>query len=359
MSTENLLHNLYHDPRTGFISAQKLYKKARELDESITLKQVREWYSKQEDIQQFQTKTNKFENFKITSYNPNSWQIDLAFYGKKVILTAININSRIGFLKLLLNKKSETVLNAIEVFTRKNQAAIITSDNGSEFTNKKLEKFFEKNNIEHYNSEAGDHTTLGKIDRFIRTIKQRLMKIPSARITQKLLDEIIDNYNNTEHSAINSTPNESNGRVMHSEIAHNVELLGRVSDKLRPGDSVRYKLKSTTFGKEGAKYSDTVYTIIGIDGYKVHIQSKNNHVLYKPVNDIKVVNAPVSDAPVERNGIYEVHRILSHEKLKNGKFKYLVEWKDGDQTIENQSNLRLINKNKRSVLEQNYFAQIE
>jgi hypothetical protein len=74
-----LLTKLYHNPKTGLISASKLYHKAKAIDPSITLKQIKEWYVKQSNIQEHQEKRKNDESFKIVSHNPNSWQMDLAF----------------------------------------------------------------------------------------------------------------------------------------------------------------------------------------------------------------------------------------------------------------------------------------
>jgi len=73
---DQLLSPLYNDPQIGFIGAKKLYEKAKEIDSSIRLKDVKDWYSKQIDIQRFQDQKGSLPHFKITSNNPNSWQID-------------------------------------------------------------------------------------------------------------------------------------------------------------------------------------------------------------------------------------------------------------------------------------------
>ena len=201
----NLLQQLYNDPKTGFISAQKLFVKARVIRPSITLKQVKEWYLEQEDIQRHQGQRDRYESFKITSNNPNSWQADLTFWEGATIITAININSRIGFARLLKDKKADTVLKALKQFTQTHTVKILTTDNGSEFVNKLVESYFKKSQIEHYNNDAGDHGTMGKIERFNRTLKQRLIKLPH-KLTQRLLADLIDNYNNTNHSVTKATP---------------------------------------------------------------------------------------------------------------------------------------------------------
>jgi hypothetical protein len=49
---EALLEELYYDPETGFISANTLHNKAKEIRPAITLKQVKDWYNTKLDIQQ-------------------------------------------------------------------------------------------------------------------------------------------------------------------------------------------------------------------------------------------------------------------------------------------------------------------
>ncbi|GMF66391.1 unnamed protein product [Phytophthora lilii] len=198
-----LLKKLYYNPKTGFIGAQALYQKAKKLDPKITIKIVKEWYAKQTDIQRFQDRKKRFNGFKIASHNPNSWQMDLAFWEKRPILTAININSRLGYAKLLSNKTAATVLAALKAFVHLHTVDILTSDNGSEYMNSQAPEFFQTKKIEHYNNEPGDHGTMGKIERFNRTLKQRLTKMSPKRITQKLITDVIENYNSTFHRSIN------------------------------------------------------------------------------------------------------------------------------------------------------------
>ncbi|GMF40003.1 unnamed protein product [Phytophthora fragariaefolia] len=161
----------------GFIGADKLYRKARSIDKNMTKKNVSEWYKRQQSIQPFSSRTKRFPQFKIASNNPNEWQLDLAFWEKQPFLISVNINIRIGFAKLLNNKRAETVLKAIEDFVGKSDVSVIFSDNGSEFINTFVESFFDERSISRGNAIAGDHTVLGKIDRFIRTIKSKLTKM--------------------------------------------------------------------------------------------------------------------------------------------------------------------------------------
>jgi len=358
---DEFLSKLYFSPKTGFIGADKLYRKAKAIDSSITKQKVAEWYKSNHHTQQFSTKNETHQEFKIASSNPNEWQIDLAFWEKQPILIGVNINSRIGYAKLLKNKKSDSIQKAIYEFIKRHEVSAIMSDNGSEFINKKVETVFSDNSITHANSLVGDHTVLGKIDRFIRTIKARLTRMKDIihfkKLTQNILNEAIDNYNTSYHSAIKAKPIQMKGKVMFDEIEHNEHLAKQVQKDFPKGSIVRYRLKSSkTFDKEGAKFSKTTYEVIGLDGLKMKLRSKNNNILFKPVNDLKLVSAEVSNA-AEDEQFWEVEEILKHKKMRSGKHKYYVKWKGYDEpSWESQDNFRLINKNEMSKPEKDYWS---
>ena len=360
MAKKDIIASVYNTPRTGFVGPKKLYEKVRLIDSSIKLKDVSDWFSSQIELQRFGDNKKKLDRFKIASNNPNSWQIDLAFIRNKSVFTAVNINSRIGFAKLIPDKKATSVLKALKELTETHKVEVLTSDNGKEFLNATIHKFTKSSNIEHFNNEAGDHSTMGKIERFNRTLKQRLMRVgTSIPLTQRLLMTLIGNYNDTEHSAIDATPNEMKGRVDERALRHNQELTPEVGHAYSIGDKVLYRLPKKTFGKEAAKWSKTIYEIVGMDGYRIEIKSSNNHRLYVPHNDIRFVNAEApTKAPIEDNQLWEVEKLLEHKKLPNGKTKYLVKWKGYDEaTWEPQENLRLINKSAMSQVERKYWSK--
>jgi hypothetical protein len=354
------IDKLYNDPSYGFIGQQKLYEKAKSFNRKITLKYIKEYFQSRVDIQRFQHQKPSFEEFKIASANPDSWQIDLAFWFKQTILTAININSRLGYATLLPNKQAKTVLEALRSFVKANKPSIITSDNGKEFMNKAVQRFFKDSSIEHYNNEAGDHTTMGKSERFNRTIKQRLMKLPNREnLTPQLMKAIIFNYNNTVHRSIGMTPKEAKGYVAQDELNHNEDVMKTIDNTLNIGSSVLYRLKRGTFDKEDVRWSKAVYEIVEMDGYKVQIRSKNGKLLYKNPNGLKLVNATPTNDTVKQGDLFDIEKILEHKKMKDGRYKYHIKWADFDKpTWEPQDNLRLVNKNRISTPEKKYFASL-
>jgi len=374
---KELLTKLYNDPKTGFVGAQSLYDKAKRIDSSIRIKDVKSWYASNADAQQFQDQRKRFDHFHIASNNPDSWQMDLAFWDGVVLLTAVNINSRIGYADLIPNKQADTVLKALKRFVKQHKPKItrgrgeaspvadaspqserqliITSDNGSEFMNQQVQIYFKKSKITHFNNEAGEHSTMGKIERFNRTLKQRLLR-SGMKLTKRLISDLVANYNSTKHSAIGMTPNEAKGTVIQSELNHNQELLRKVDNEFTTGETVVYRLKHKQFAKESAKWSTLVYEIAGLDGYRIQIRSKNGHILYKSPNELKRVKLGITDTDVEPGQIFEAEAILKHKTMRSGKNKYLVKWKGYDEpSWESQDNLRLINKNVMSTLEKQYF----
>jgi IS30 family transposase len=81
--------------------------------------------------------------------------MDLAFWEGKSILTAININSRLVFAKLLRNKGAATVLNGIKKLVDAYKVDILTTDNGKEFLNCKATTYLKSKDITHFNNEPG------------------------------------------------------------------------------------------------------------------------------------------------------------------------------------------------------------
>ena len=69
-------------------------------------------------------------------------------------------------------KSNDSVLNAIEnIIHSSNKPIMIISNSDSTFLSKKIEQFFDNNNIIHNVVPIGDHHSLGIIDRFALTLK--------------------------------------------------------------------------------------------------------------------------------------------------------------------------------------------
>ena len=93
------------------------------------------------------------------------------------------------------------------------------------------------------------------IERFIRTIKEKMFKYFSANNTRKYVDVfdlLVDQYNNTIHSSINMSPVEASREVNENRVWRNLypEFGGlTLSPKFSISDRVRITKKKKTFDK--------------------------------------------------------------------------------------------------------------
>jgi hypothetical protein len=215
---DEILDYLYN--KELIFNEKKLYETAKSMNNNITHKDVKEFLKRQAPQQIYYRKPNKTKNLKITAETPYSSQMDLTFLpqykstnkNNYVIFTAINIISRYVYVNYSKDKSMETIIKFIKEMEGMTDIDIITCDEGTEFKNKLFEKFCDENNITVYYVK-GDSHKLGIINRFHRTLKEHIEKyfdINKNTVWIDIIDKIVNNYNNTEHSSIHCTPEEAN-----------------------------------------------------------------------------------------------------------------------------------------------------
>ena len=121
-------------------------------------------------------------------------------------------------------------------------------DKGREFCNKDVQKL-----VELYSTENEEQYCV--IERFNRTIKEKMFKYFSANNTRKFVDVrdlLVDQYNNTIHSSIKMTPKEASRKENEIKVWRNLypEFGGKtLAPKFSIGDSVRITKKKKPFDK--------------------------------------------------------------------------------------------------------------
>ena len=273
---DDLLEKLYYNPTTGYIGTVALYKKAIDIQPDIKQNDVKIWMEKQQVRQLNKSSSIKPKYMPIFSNQGESYQIDLTFlpkfkkqnHGYDIMMTCININTRKGYAYYAKNKEQGTIVDLLQKFYNDTGKRIhtITSDNGSEFINRKAQKFFDDNDITHITGDAGDKFKLGKIERFNRTIKQRIENHFLATgnvIWYDVLDSILQNYNNTFHSAIKMKPNDVGINEEKQIVDDALERVGEVLASHQSLTSpVRIRLKKEIFDKGTQLWSEDLYDII-------------------------------------------------------------------------------------------------
>ena len=215
MGIDNIIEQYYE--QYNYPSVDKLYKYLKADGHKTTKKYIDEYLSKK-------MKSNNLKKLKkvkkmghILSNSPNEkWQLDIFYlikyhkqnHGYKYILACIDIFTRKTYAIPLKLKDDENVSEGIKEIIKQAQTTpyFITSDSDSTFLSGESNKIFHKYDIIHNAVPVGDHASLGIIDRFARTLKailhKRFVKYNSTNWVDNL-SKIIEQYNNSPHSAIN------------------------------------------------------------------------------------------------------------------------------------------------------------
>ena len=149
--------------------------------------------------------------------------------GTRYLLCAIDFFSKYDFVVPLKDKKGTTIVNAFQSIL----------DNSKRRPNKSynsFKKYLKDNNIEMYSAHNEGKSAVP--ERFIRTLKNKIYKHITA-ISKNLyfdvLNDIVDQYNNTYHKTIKMKPID----VKSDSFAEYNEESNEKDSKFKAGDHVR------------------------------------------------------------------------------------------------------------------------
>lgn len=275
-----LLSEIYYKP--GFFSNTKeLYKKAKEKDSTITLSEVKDWLDKQQ-IHQLTKQTIKSNKPKYGHFNvtqPNYLhQMDILYLpkdkkGYNYALTLIDTATRYKAAQPLKKKTALLTAQAIEKIydtTPLKFPKQLNIDKGSEFKREVLE-LYTKHNTKINTSETGFHKATAMVERFNRTLAERLFKqihhkeIETNKVVKDWVDILqptVDQLNDEVSRYINMSPNEAIKLESVPQKKHDDKHEKNI---FKIGDTVRYKLakdKIQNISKSSFKDKDVTELII-------------------------------------------------------------------------------------------------
>ena len=129
--------------------------------------------------------------------------------GFRFLLCVVDVFSKYAWVVPLKDKKGVSIVNAFQSILKKSNRKPnkIWADKSSEFYNRSMKLWLEKNNIEMYSTHNEGKSAVA--ERFIRTIKNKIYKYMtsvSENVYIDELDDIVDEYNNTYHRTIKMKP---------------------------------------------------------------------------------------------------------------------------------------------------------
>ena len=130
------------------------------------------------------------------------------------MLTVIDIFSKFVWIVPLKRKTGKEVANAFSSISEERRPGKTWVDRDREFYNKDVNKL-----VELYSTENEEKYCV--IERFNRTIEEKMFNYFSANNTRKYvdaLDLLADQYNNTIHSSIKMSPKETSRKENENKV---------------------------------------------------------------------------------------------------------------------------------------------
>ena len=313
------LYELYYNPKTGFMSAYKLYLK---LNKQVPMKTIQDFLQRQQ-VHQLHQKPRSKPFFKsITVYSVNDqWQIDLIDFSKysrwnsgfKYLFCGVDVFSRKAFV-VAIKSKSDTT-EAMRFILAARKPILIQSDNGTEFLNNRFQSLLKENKVRQITVNVGDHKRQGLIERFNRTLESVISIYQESRKTNRYIDvleEIVHNYNHSHHRGINDTPesryqtNPKTGTIQTKALNY----------KIINGNKVRILREKGTFTKGyEPSYSKSIYNVVNGNGYSYSLVDSNGKELKETYKYYQLKKIEASDTYT--NEQVERERPMSNRERRN------------------------------------------
>ena len=333
-----------------FRSFDKVYSSIKSELPNIRKKEVRKVLMMRKKDKRLRRNQIKPYQIKIFSRSLNTWFMDLLDNGKenepRYWFIFIGTNNRYGVALPLNSKNAEDVRDALLTFISEFSPAKLTSDQEKAFMEKRNIELMKEKKILLQTVPERNHSSLSLIDRFIRTLRD-MNRVVDGEINKQSIDEefksfsvekmeeLIDVYNNTYHSAIKCTPKEMfDNEELEKEYIFNCmdkhEKQKRIEDfELKENEFVRYVIDKDPLKKKRYNVSNESYKIAGKEGKHYILEAADGTTMIKP--RYKLVRADVNKYQQAKtidgawNGVLK--EIISFDKRNN---RYKVKFDDGN-----------------------------
>lgn len=320
-------------------------------------------------------KKPKYYMRKIYSSAPNCWFHDLLDNGKdnepRYWHVFVGVNTRFLEAYPLKTKSDKDVRETLTRFINNYHPEKLTSDDESAFTSKSTCKLCSDNNVKIYIVQDKNHSSLGVIDRVIRTLRD--MNVPRNYNEQSSdkqfhtfsvdkMNRLKNEYNNKFNSGIGCSPNE-----MKNDINKEIEFItriqkhkdrqNRIKDFSIPINSyVRFRIDKSPLTKHRFNYTFECYKVSGREGSNYILTAADGTTITKP--RFKLVKADINVYPLARSlggnkGVIE--KIIDYNE-RTGKYKVKYENCDDLDEIP-ASYLRGRHPQTMSQIEKEFFAE--
>ncbi len=241
--------------------------------------------------------------------------------GYKYMLNVIDVYSKYAWSVPLKDKKGDTVTEAFKYIVKSSNRIPkhLWVDQGKEFYNKNMDEWLKENNINRY-STFGEHKSC-VIERFNRTIKEKMFKRFTAENTRNwidMIDGLMREYNKSFHRTIGMTPVKCS-KLKNFEVKVSNKVLGK--PKFKIDDKVRISRIKGIFEKGYLpNWSEAVYII-----HEVKRTSPVTYILKDSAGEVLEGGFYEKELQKTKQEIYRIEKVL-RKKIIDGVEHALVKW---------------------------------
>ena len=269
MDLNNTISAIFYDPKQGYLSASKLYKKVKDVNPNVRYKDVTDFLRTQ-DAWLLAKKSKKPKVFRtvFARYRREYYEMDVLVYDRyevdkyKYILVCVDTYSRYCQAVALTNMNAPTLLQAIKkIFKVMDPPTYLKAD--QQFTASVIVDYLGYLNVTAIISETDEVHKNPIVERLNGTLRNMLQRWRLAQKGPKrwyrVLPDIVESYNNNYHRTIRAKPEDvwfyrepnSQRPIVTQQPAFNI------------GDLVRAKYEKRVFDKiDEVRYTKEVYRVI-------------------------------------------------------------------------------------------------
>ena len=333
--TDRVLEKLYYGAGlpSAYGGASKLIDAAKK--QGLDPAETKDWLSGQDAYTLHKRIVRRFRTRRYTLLGIDDlWQADLADVGNlakdndgiKFWLVVIDTFTKYVWVRLLKNKTAPSILaalqNIVKISGRKPKN--LNTDKGTEFTNKLLRTWTETEGINFYTAQNPD-TKACFAERVIRTLKERLHRYFTHKNTRHYvtaIQDIVQSYNNTKHSATGFAPANVNMTVEDLVRQRLNPRKRRSFPNLKSGSTVRIAKEVRTFRKGYTPgWTEELFEIVNV--------FKTDPPVYqlKDMADELVAGRFYEHELqiVKRKYVFRIDRVIRRRRI-NGRKEALVAW---------------------------------
>lgn len=263
---DQALGAVYYDAAhpASYGSVSSLYKAVKPEIPALTLATVRRFLQRQDVYSLHGRLRKRFKRRKTLAKGLNyQLQMDLVDLNSirgynnnsRYLLTAIDVFSRKAYVQPLRSKHHKAVLKALErLFQDCPYPKYIQTDQGLEFLSGPVKSYLRDRNIKQFYTSSDTKSSI--VERFNRTLKNRMFKYFTANRTLRYMDKLQDfvqAYNNRVHRSIGIAPNRVNPgneqNVWDYQYKSYMKKYGSVKFAFEVGDTVRISKLNRQFRK--------------------------------------------------------------------------------------------------------------